>query len=565
MGVDDNASGVSIALEPPRPGAVWSRTFDGSLSFAPLVATAAGSVPAIDRVNGLVDGTAIVSGPIAPRLGIVAAASWRRLAHVAAPDPSELIDHAASAFAHLVFAATPRDEVRALGWLQRTKTAARVDTGLHLQATWERRDPANYSWRLFGGYTGRDRTETGTSTLVIDSLDTDPVSDLVDTGAGASRRWVAGSRIAAPATACCRHSASISNPPKYGSIQRPITQISELVNGGPARVWTYHVSSRPDVRQLTTLAAFANEHVTSGRLTLDAGLRFDAVSGDANDAVNGISWKTLLPRGLLRVQIFNKDDFAAYAGYRRTAYQMPLNVLAIGDPGAPYADVSRPTATSDWSADRPRRTGHWRRRVIYADRSEHRAADHRRARVRAACTTEKRAGARTGPCRQARDLAARLHRHRRAGPPRIRRWQSRPELRSRQPGRRPARYRAQPPGRRLRTRSLSADEPQRRAGDVVGMEATVRATDREAPAPGRSGAHRGERSGRSGRLPADGKRSGCDRQHAGRSERADPGPRPAVSGSIAHRQDRRRLSLPSPHHGRRDLPLRGRPAVHASW
>jgi hypothetical protein len=346
MGVDDNASGVSIALEPPRPGAVWSRTFDGSLSFAPLVATAPGSVPAVDRVNGLVDGTAIVSGPIAPRLGIVAAASWRRLAHVAAPDPNELIDHAASAFAHLVFAATPHDEVRALGWLQRTKTAARMDTGLHLQATWERRDTANYSWRLFGGYTGRDRTETGTSTLVIDSLDTDPVSDLVETGAGASRRWVAGSRIAAPADRMLPSFGVDLESTEVRIDPSPITQISELVNGGPARVWTYHVSSRPDVRQLTTLAAFANEHATAGRLTLDAGLRFDAVSGDANDAVNGISWKTLLPRGLLRVQIFNKDDFAAYAGYRRTAYQMPLNVLAIGDPGAPYADVSRPTATS---------------------------------------------------------------------------------------------------------------------------------------------------------------------------------------------------------------------------
>jgi len=26
MGVDDNAPGVSIALEPPRPGSVWTRT-----------------------------------------------------------------------------------------------------------------------------------------------------------------------------------------------------------------------------------------------------------------------------------------------------------------------------------------------------------------------------------------------------------------------------------------------------------------------------------------------------------------------------------------------------------
>jgi hypothetical protein len=346
MGVDDNASSASIALEPPRPGAAWSHSIDGMLTGSPLVAAAAGSVPAVDRVNRLVDGTAIVSGPIAPRLGIVAAASWRRLAHLAAPATSEVTDDAGSAFAHLVFTATPRDEVRALGWLQRTSTAARVDTGLHLQGTWERHDRANYSWRVFGGYTGRDRSESGISTLVIDSLDTDPVSDLVETGAGTARRWVAGSRIAAPANRMLPSFGIDLESSEVRIDPTAITRINELVDGGLARVWTYHISSRPDVRQLTTLAAFANEHVTSGRLTRDAGLRFDAVSGAANEAVRGINWKTLLPRGLLRWQIFNQDDFAAYAGYRRTAYQMPLNVLAIGDPGAPYADVSRPSAAS---------------------------------------------------------------------------------------------------------------------------------------------------------------------------------------------------------------------------
>jgi hypothetical protein len=345
MGLDDNASGVSIALEPPRPGATWTRTIDGSVSGSPLVAAGAGGVPPVDRVGGWLDGTAIVSGPINARLGIVAAGSWRRLSHVAAPGAVDATDRVASGFAHLVFAATPRDEARALGWVQQATTAARTDTALHVQATWERRDPANVAWRLFGGYTGRDRTVLAPSALVVDSLDTDPISDLVDTGAGATRRWVAGARIAAPAD---RRLPSIGVDLESAELRvtpSSVLQIRELVNGLQARNWAYHPGGATDVRQLTTFAAYANEHVTSGRLTLDAGLRLDAVSGEANGAAAGISWKTWLPRGLLRWQIFNKDEVAAFAGYRRTAYQMPLNVLAIGDPSAPFADVSAGNGT----------------------------------------------------------------------------------------------------------------------------------------------------------------------------------------------------------------------------
>jgi hypothetical protein len=340
MGLEDNASGVSIALEPPRPGAAWSRTVGGTFSGPPLVAAFSGAVPAIDRVSGWLDGSAIASGPINARLGIVAAGSWRHLSHVAAPGAADASDRVASGFAHLVFAPSPRDEIRALGWAQQATQAARTDTAVHVQATWERRDPANVAWRLFGGYTGRDREVIAPASLVVDSLDTDPISDLVDTGAGAARRWVAGARIAAPTE---RHLPSVGVALESAELRATpssVLQIRELVDGLPARTWSYHPGSAADVRQLTTLAAFANEHVTSGRLTLDAGLRLDAVSGEANGAARGISWKTWLPRGMLRWQIFNQDDVAAFAGYRRTAYQLPLNVLAIGDPSAPFADLS---------------------------------------------------------------------------------------------------------------------------------------------------------------------------------------------------------------------------------
>jgi hypothetical protein len=236
--------------------------------------------------------------------------------------------------------------------VQEAATETRTDSALHLQATWERRDPASFSWRLFGGYTSRDRTDTvAASAIVVDSLDTDPVSDLVDTGAGATRRWVAGARVAPPAGT---RLPSIGVDVDSAEIRLDPTaalRLGEAVNGELARIWSYRAGSSVDVRQQTTFAAYANEHLTSGRLTLDAGLRLDAVSGEANGAARGISWQTWLPRGMLKWQVFNKDDVAAFAGYRRSAYQLPLNVLAIGDPAAPFADVSVNASAGGSAAD----------------------------------------------------------------------------------------------------------------------------------------------------------------------------------------------------------------------
>ena len=118
-----------------------------------------------------------------------------------------------------------------------------------------------------------------------------------------------------------------------------ITRINELVNGTPARAWAY-TTSGTDVRQFTTFAAYANEHVTAGRLTLDGGVRLDTVTGNANESARGIRWTNLLPRGSARLQIFNTADVSAVASYRRTAYQPTVNLLAVGDPAAPVADVS---------------------------------------------------------------------------------------------------------------------------------------------------------------------------------------------------------------------------------
>ena len=139
-GVDDNAAALSMTLEPKRPTAKWFRAIEGSLSAPPFVAQATGPVPVVDRVHDWQDGNALIKRSGNRSAGLVAAGSWRRLSHVEAPNTSDTSDRVASGFAHLIFAATAQDEIRVLGWVQQSTTAAATDNGAHVQATWERRD-----------------------------------------------------------------------------------------------------------------------------------------------------------------------------------------------------------------------------------------------------------------------------------------------------------------------------------------------------------------------------------------------------------------------------------------
>lgn len=346
MGVDENAPALSMTLEPQRPGPTWLRAIEGSLSGPLLVSGGTGAVPVVDRVRQWQDGNALVSGPLTNRLGLVAAGSWRGLTHVAAPNASATSDRVASGFAHLVFAVTPRDEVRAIGWAQRVTTAAFTDTAVHVQSTWERRDATQLAWRVFGGYTERSRTAGVTSTFVVDSLASDPVSDTIDAGAGTARRWVLGARAAPPATRPLPTVGVDLEGAQVRVAPAGTEQIGELVDGMPARLWTLHAGASTDVRHLTTVAVHGNEHLTFRRLTLDAGVRLDAVTGTADQSARGIHWTTWLPRTRLRWRIAERAGLALVASYRRTVYQLPLNVLAIGDPAAPVADVSAWNGTS---------------------------------------------------------------------------------------------------------------------------------------------------------------------------------------------------------------------------
>jgi hypothetical protein len=340
MGPEENAPALSVTLDPRRSGDRWSREVEGWGSGSSLVAGVSGPVPAADRVDRWQDWSAVVSGPLTPQLGLAAGGAWRKLAHIQSPGSDTSTDSVASGLAHLVYSATPRDEVRVLGWVQHISAGSLTDTAVHAQSVWEHRDPQASVWRVFGGYTGSSRTSPASPTVTVDSLTSDPVSNLFDSGGGTARRWAAGARLAPQASQISTLLGVDVGGADMNQTPSGISQIRELVDGLPARIWSLQQTAAADARHMTTISAFGNEHLSISGVTIDAGLRLEHLTAAADAAAEGVSWTNWLPSAAVRWQVVQSQGVALSASYRRNAYQLPLNLLAIGDPAATVADVS---------------------------------------------------------------------------------------------------------------------------------------------------------------------------------------------------------------------------------
>ena len=386
--VDIAAPGLAVSLEPRRPSVAWTRTVDGSLSGAPLVAgTTAGVPPPIAQLDGWHHLSAFASGPLVAaqpdRLGLAVGGSWTGASQVASPRRVRLqrdrqnlcgggqadtnVDAAvASALANLVFKRSADEEVRTVGWLQRSQATQR-DLSVHVQSTWERRvrrqagyvlrSPERVSqqtaWRVFGAFTQRTRAadRTLTSGEAIDRLVDGPVPEFVETGGGTDRRWSLGGRAAMAPRTIARLAHTFEAGLDVGGQRARVGpafsgELAELVDTIEARVWSYSNPGLDAHRRATTVAVYAADRIdVTPTLVVNGGFRFDSVSGVANGAANGVSWRTWLPRVTVRWAPAAVWDLAVFAGYGRIADSLSLDALAYGDPAAPVANVYRRMST----------------------------------------------------------------------------------------------------------------------------------------------------------------------------------------------------------------------------
>src|SRR5207247_5420273 len=89
--------------------------------------------------------------------------------------------------------------------------------------------------------------------------------------------------------------------------------IGEIVNGLPARVWSYAATGRDSHWSKTTVAVYASDRVAlTSRVLLDGSLRFESTGGSAADRSNLVRWNNWLPRGSLRWEITDAAGLAAF-------------------------------------------------------------------------------------------------------------------------------------------------------------------------------------------------------------------------------------------------------------
>ena len=361
MGVEVNAPGLVLNLTPRRPSSTWIRQVE--VVAGPPELQAGRDVPkppTIAHLQRYGYGSVLISGPIRDRLGIVFAGSYSRATRLDRASPTELDNGIASAFTHLVYTVSPRDEVRTVVWAQRSMAA--VDhpllflepdaqeraTSLSLQTTWARRGEAGRpSWRAYAAVSARDRAQDAgrQNVLSIERLNEPPPWEQLDPGPGRNRTWQVGVRMKpAVLTKMNRQHDTTIGFDITGGVASQDTwfngRIGELVNGIPARVWDFSSPGSKSGWQQTTIAAYAADRVTiSPRLTASLGLRFEHLGASGDGAATSVSWTDLLPRAGLRWDLTGDRRLNWFMDYGRYASKMRLRDLAYGDPSAATANV----------------------------------------------------------------------------------------------------------------------------------------------------------------------------------------------------------------------------------
>jgi hypothetical protein len=325
MAADLDSTGLAVSLDPRKPAPAWTRTIEATVSHFGSLSQS--DPPQIARLQAWDHFTALASGPIANRLGLVAAGSWTYGSQFERAETDAVSAISGSGFAHLVFTPNDRDEVRAIGWAQHTSTpfvlrtpvgqpdAQSSNTVFHVQSTWARHEANRPPWRAFGGFSRSQRTsgwDHAATVPVFERLTDGPLTQVANTADEVVHQWSFGGRIGSPFSrvADAKHQIEIG-----GDLTGAAATLSsffsgavgELVAGFPATVWKFSSPGTESRRHQVGFAAFASDRImVTPSIAVDAALRFDSVSGSADDAAQGITWRTLAPRAHARWTISDR-------------------------------------------------------------------------------------------------------------------------------------------------------------------------------------------------------------------------------------------------------------------
>ena len=363
MAIDVSAPGMAVTMIPRRPAASWMRALEltGSLP-AFNGGSATDAPPSIVRLDKWAHGNLFLSGPVADGVGALVSATWNRSSYFERNDTTPLNASLASAFVNLTSTPRPTDDIRLIGWGQRTRDAiphhdafkqfdaGQQQTGLHVQAAWQHQlAEAAGGFRVFGAYTLGRRTSdlAAPPVIVVERLSAGPVPTLLDPGVGTDRVWSLGARVNR-SSATHTVLAGIDFSGSSATVQSVFSgRVGELLNGSPARVWDFTDPVAESLWRETTVTAFAGDTVVlSPRVTVNGGVRFETVNGSAASHDGTVSWRNLLPQAGFHLGLLDFWKLAGFGHYGRDAHRLPLSDMAYGDPTAPTANIYRWNATA---------------------------------------------------------------------------------------------------------------------------------------------------------------------------------------------------------------------------
>lgn len=364
--LDGGRSNLNIELTATQPTTVWSGVFEGALTGGALTASGRGAMaPPIAGVDRAGRGGAVIGGPLVPgRVNATFAFSAANGREFERDDAVPRRAFTQSALTRFDFTPNARDNVRLLGWLQRSsapleqrlilsRPLSTLDSrgGFGLLA-WDRRSGGGSTWHMRLAYGERvDTPKTSAATSgVIERLLDGPVATMASLSDRSIRTWSAAAQVDPIVRGQHRIAAGFDiDGARLRSTNFFSGTVGELVNGSPARVWSFSAPGSPSSRRSLTAGGFVNDTIAINRkLTLDAGVRFETLTGSAAGAANGVTWHNLLPRVNATLRPHEGGSLALFAGIARTGTRLALDSLAIGDPAAPRADIYRWTTLAGY-------------------------------------------------------------------------------------------------------------------------------------------------------------------------------------------------------------------------
>ncbi|HKT82079.1 MAG TPA: hypothetical protein VJP86_17740 [Vicinamibacterales bacterium] len=357
MMLDRNAADLSIALDPFTPTANWVRTFYGSTSHGSLAGgESSADAPAINRLGGWNRVSAVATGPLVDgRVGAAIAATWADVGQVERGEDEQVSSDQGTLFANLVFTPANGSRFTTIGWLQRSTSPAALrnqfgvpdastrDRAGHVQAAWERDVADDLALRLFAGFTQRRRSsDLSGNSAIFERLTDGPLDQVAGAGPSTVRTWTIGARMIRPDAKASTFEGGLELSGASNRLTSlPPVSAGELVNGLPARVWKFSQPSSDSDRSSTAATGYINGRMKfESGVTVEGGVAFDGQWGSAEGADASIGWQSLLPRAAFR-RPFSPLKTTLFGGYRRSALRLSLDLLAVGDPFAPVADIYR--------------------------------------------------------------------------------------------------------------------------------------------------------------------------------------------------------------------------------